>query len=117
MSGPHWIEVGKIDGIPRRGARVVETPGCNIALFRTADDRIFALEDRCPHRNGPLSQGIVHGHKVTCPLHDWVIDLTDGEAQGQDRGCARAIAVKTEDDRIYLERSALQRLAFEERAG
>ena len=106
-----WNEVGAIDDIPRRGARVVEVPDCNIALFRTTDDQVFALEDRCPHKNGPLSQGIVHGHKVTCPLHDWVIDLTNGEAQGNDQGCARTIAVRTEEGRMYLDSGVLLRRA------
>ena len=111
MTGPHWIEVGAIDDIPRRGARVVEVPGCNIALFRTADDAVFALEDRCPHKQGPLSQGIVHGHKVTCPLHDWVIDLMSGRAQGNDEGCARTIGVKVVEGQIHIDLGAVRRHA------
>ena len=111
MSKVNWIEVGSIDDIPRRGARVVETPDGNIAIFRTIDDQLFALEDRCPHKDGPLSQGIVHGHKVTCPLHDWVIDLMDGSAQGADQGCARTMDVKLDDCRVYLNLAAIGRRA------
>ena len=83
----NWIDDRPVDDIPRRGARCVATPHGEIAVFRTADDRVFALEDRCPHKGGPLSQGIVHGAAVTCPLHNWVISLETGEALGADEGC------------------------------
>lgn len=89
-----WIEVGRLDDIPRQGARVVETPGGPVAVFRTLDDTVFALEDRCPHLGGPLSQGIVHGHRVTCPLHNWVIDLGSGGALDPDSGCTPAVPVR-----------------------
>jgi len=97
-----WRDVGSIDDIPRLGARVVELAGKRIALFRTSDDRIFALEDRCPHRGGPLSQGIVHGQRVTCALHGWTVDLASGEAVAPDRGCAPKIGVEIADGRIRL---------------
>ena len=97
-----WIDVCGIDEVPRQGARVVETRQGPIAVFRTVDDQFFALHDRCPHKGGPLSQGIVHGHAVTCPLHNWVIDLASGEARGPDVGCTRAIAVDTASGRIRL---------------
>jgi len=79
---PIWHRVGRLDQIPPLGARVVDVAGRSLAIFRTSSDRVFALLDRCPHRGGPLSQGIVHGSCVTCPLHDWVIDLATGEAIG-----------------------------------
>ena len=97
-----WIDVGHMDDIPRLGSRVVATRAIDIAVFRTADDRIFALHDRCPHKAGKLSQGIVHGSSVTCPLHNWVIGLEDGQAKEPDEGCARAIPVRLEDGRILL---------------
>jgi len=81
---------------------VVETRQGAIAVFRTVDDKFFALHDRCPHKGGPLSQGIVHGHAVTCPLHNWVIDLASGGARGPDVGCARTIAVDTSSGRVRL---------------
>lgn len=111
MTVSHWVDIGAVDDIPRRGARVVRASEVDIAVFRTADDRIMAVEDRCPHKKGPLSQGIVHGHSVTCPLHDWVIDLATGEAQGADVGCARVFDVKVEDGRLYLNFTALARRA------
>ena len=97
-----WLDIGRIDDIPRRGARCVTTPGGRIALFRTIDDRVFAMEDRCPHRGGPLSQGIVHGAAVTCPLHNWVISLETGEALGADRGTVATIPVRVEEGRILI---------------
>jgi nitrite reductase (NADH) small subunit len=77
-----------------------------VAVFRTGDDRVFAIEDHCPHRGGPLSQGIVHGASVTCPLHNWVISLETGKAQGADEGAVRTIPLKTEGGTIYIASSA-----------
>ncbi len=102
---PKWFDIGPIDHIPRRGARVVKTPRRHIAVFRTASDEVFALENRCPHRGGPLSEGIVHGRKVACPLHNWIIDLETGMATGADKGCVERFPVKVEKGRIYLEMS------------
>ncbi|MGH6858049.1 MAG: nitrite reductase small subunit NirD, partial [Methylocella sp.] len=103
-----WREVGSIDDIPRLGSRVVATVRGNVAVFRTAADEIFALEDRCPHKGGPLSQGIVHGRHVTCPLHNWVIDLTTGEAVAPDRGCTRKVPVQIRDRRVLLSAGPLK---------
>ncbi len=97
-----WIDIGAIDDIPPLGARIVARSGGNIAIFRNGGDRIFALEDRCPHKGGPLSQGIVHGTRVTCPLHNWAIELDSGEAVAPDKGCARTIPVRVEGRRIFL---------------
>jgi nitrite reductase (NADH) small subunit len=91
-----------VSDIPRRGARCVRTPGGGIAVFRTADDRIYAIEDRCPHRGGPLSQGIVHGAAVTCPLHNWVISLETGKALGADDGMVQTIPVKVEGEALFI---------------
>ena len=97
-----WIDVGAVDDVPVLGSRVVQTPGDDIAVFKAADGTLFALRDRCPHKGGPLSQGMVHGHSVTCPLHNWVISLETGEAQGADSGCTGKIAVQLRDSRILL---------------
>jgi len=102
-----WTDIGALNAIPRQGARVVKTAGGCIAVFRTADDRAFALQDRCPHKGGPLSQGIVHGASVTCPLHNWVIDLETGRAQGADVGETQSFALRVEDGRLLLDLSAL----------
>jgi nitrite reductase (NADH) small subunit len=98
----NWTAIGSISEIPLRGARCVETPGGKIAVFRTADDRVFAIDDHCPHKGGPLSQGIVHGAAVTCPLHNWVISLETGKALGVDQGCVRTIPVRLEGDTILI---------------
>jgi len=103
----NWIAIGSIDDIPRRGARCVTTPQGRIGIFRTADDQVFAIEDHCPHRNGPLSQGIVHGTAVTCPLHNWVISLETGAALGADEGAVRTIPVKREGEQLFIALEAL----------
>jgi nitrite reductase [NAD(P)H] small subunit len=97
-----WIEVGALDAIPRLGARVVHTADGDVAVFRTGDDEVFALRDRCPHKGGPLSQGIVYGKKVACPLHNWSIHLDSGEAVAPDQGCTGAYPVKVIDGHVYL---------------
>lgn len=97
-----WIPIAHIDDIPRQGARVVTTTTGNIAVFRSFDDRVFALLDRCPHKGGPLSQGIVHGWRVTCPLHNWVIELESGQAVSPDEGCARGFEVRVEEGMIAI---------------
>lgn len=102
MAEQMWIEVGVISDIPKLGARVVVTPKGDIALFRDAEDEIFALRDKCPHKGGPLSQGIVHGKRVACPLHDWKIHLDSGEAVAPDEGCAASYPVKLEGETILL---------------
>ncbi|MGZ9812337.1 nitrite reductase small subunit NirD [Pseudoroseicyclus sp. H15] len=97
-----WRHVGTIDDIPAEGARRVEAGPIRIAVFRTTGDRIFALEDKCPHKNGPLSQGIVHDGCVTCPLHNWVISLASGNATGADEGHTRTFPVRLDGRDIYL---------------
>lgn len=98
-----WIDVGALGEIPKRGARVVRTPFGPVAIFLTGDGKVFAIEDRCPHRGGPLSQGIVHGTAVTCPLHNWVISLETGEAQGADSGCVTRLPLRFDAGRILLD--------------
>jgi len=98
----NWIEVGKVEDIPALGARVVQNGDNNIAVFRNANNEIFALNDSCPHKQGQLSQGIVHGQTVTCPLHNWKIDLASGEAQGLDEGCTGHYDTKVEDGVIFI---------------
>lgn len=102
-----WRRVASLDEIPRLGARVVWLAELSIAIFRTSDDRVFALLDSCPHRGGPLSQGIVHGNCVTCPLHDWVIDLSSGEATGPDEGATGTFRVRVENGDVILDVSNL----------
>lgn len=99
-----WMDVGAPEDIPLRGARRVSTPDGDIAIFRTSDGVIFALRDLCPHKKGPLSQGIVHGHSVTCPLHAWVIDLATGEPTGADagKGCTPVVPVLIERGRLFI---------------
>ncbi len=97
-----WVRIGALSDIPRRGARCVAMPRGRVAVFRTAADKVFAMLDRCPHKGGPLSQGIVHGTSVTCPLHNWVISLETGAALGADQGTVPTICVKVEDGQLFL---------------
>lgn len=98
-----WTDVGPLADLPQRGARVVQIGALRVAVFRTGADQVFALRDQCPHRGGPLSQGIVHGERVTCPMHDWVIDLRNGQAVGADVGCTATFATRVVDGRVAID--------------
>ncbi len=102
MNVTDWIEVAHLDDIPRQGSRVVKTAAGDIAVFRTVEDEVFALRDQCPHKGGPLSQGIVSGKRVACPLHDWKIALDTGLAVAPDEGCAARYPVRVVDGRVSL---------------
>ncbi|WP_206171223.1 nitrite reductase small subunit NirD [Trinickia terrae] len=97
-----WTHVCNVSDIPRLGSRVLERAEGNVAIFRTAQDKVFALLDHCPHKGGALSQGIVHGETVTCPLHAWNIALESGEARAPDVGCARRFPVKVEGEAVFV---------------
>ena len=99
----NWKLICPLEDIPQLGSRVVQrASGGDIAIFRNADDEVFALHDKCPHKNGPLSQGIVHGRKVTCPLHGWNINMEDGKAVAPDVGSCSKFEVKVENGQVYL---------------
>jgi nitrite reductase (NADH) small subunit len=106
MSG-NWIDIGTLADLPTQGARTVLLDGEQIAVFRTSDDQVFALVDRCPHKGGPLSQGIVHGHAVACPLHNWRISLASGAALGEDQGCTPTLPVRLTGGRVAIDAGAL----------
>ena len=106
-----WVDIGPLDDVPVRGARLVKTPAGCIAVFRTSASEVFAIDDRCPHKAGPLSQGIVHGKSVTCPLHNWVISLETGKAQGADEGQVRSFPLRVADGRVLLDISGLKTAA------
>ncbi len=104
-SNATFIEICALADIPLAGARVIARPGHpngDVALFRCAEERVFAIIDRCPHKGGPLSQGIVYGDRVACPLHNWSIALIDGEAVAPDVGCAQTFAVRVEDGTVFV---------------
>jgi len=98
----NWIEVGTIEDIPALGSRVIEGPDGDIAIFRNSKDEVFALRDSCPHKQGPLSQGIVHDKTVTCPLHNWKIELDTGNVKAPDEGCAGKYDLKIETNTIFI---------------
>lgn len=98
-----WTRVCRVEDIPKLGARVVKSADGNIAVFRNGEDEVFALADKCPHKGGPLSQGIVFGRKVACPLHNWNVQLEDGCAVAPDQGCTRCYPVKIEGGEVFLQ--------------
>jgi nitrite reductase (NADH) small subunit len=104
-----WTPICKLADIPVLGARrVARAQGLDVAVFRNSDDQVFALLDRCPHKGGPLSQGIVFGTSVACPLHNWTIGLCDGQAAAPDEGCTPMFSVKLEGDQVFLSTQELQ---------
>lgn len=98
----NWIDVCALDDIPIRGARRFDSVLGEVGLFRTAENVVFAIDNRCPHKKGPLSEGIVHDTAVTCPLHNWIIDLQTGQARGADEGCVRTYPVELRSGRVFV---------------
>ncbi len=103
-----WTRVCALEDIPPLGSRRVARPqGLDVAIFRCADDRVFALLDRCPHKGGPLSQGLVFGDQVACPLHNWTIALGDGCAKAPDTGCTPRFTIQVQDGVVWLDATEL----------
>ena len=102
-----WTDIGTLNDIPVRGSRIVKTAAGCIAVFRTAEAEVFATSNKCAHKSGPLSEGIVHDRKITCPLHNWIFSLETGEAQGADQGQITTYPVKIENGRLLLEIDAV----------
>ncbi|PAU89050.1 nitrite reductase (NAD(P)H) small subunit [Pseudomonas sp. WN033] len=98
----NWLDICALEEIPRLGSRVIDGPKGDIALFRTSEDEVFALDDRCPHKGGPLSQGIIYGKQVACPLHNWQIQLESGEAIAPDVGCTHRYPTRVEGGRVQV---------------
>jgi nitrite reductase (NADH) small subunit len=112
-----WKSICSVSEIPVLGARVVNRPNQHaVAIFRNSEDKIFALLDRCPHKGGPLSQGIVFGEKVACPLHNWNIELGSGCATAPDEGCTQKFSVKVQDGQVYLDADELNAPAAQAKA-
>jgi nitrite reductase (NADH) small subunit len=103
-----WISICRVEDIPVLGSRrVSRAQGLDVAVFRNDTEEVFALLDRCPHKGGPLSQGIVFGTSVACPMHNWTIGLCTGQAAAPDEGCTPKFAVKVEDGQVYLQKNEL----------
>jgi nitrite reductase (NADH) small subunit len=108
----NWKKLCAVDDIPMLGARRLKrAQGADVAIFRTEGDRVFALLDRCPHKGGPLSQGIVFGERVACPLHNWSIGLADGCAQAPDEGRTPSFSLKVEDGQVFVDVQELASVA------
>jgi nitrite reductase (NADH) small subunit len=103
LAGTRWTAVGVTDDIPLREGRFVELGGTALAVFNLGD-RFLTVDNRCPHKGGPLSDGITTGGAVVCPLHGWRVNLTSGEVE---RPCAAAPAIgayatKVVDGIVYV---------------
>ena len=110
-----WKSICRVEDIPVLGARRVErSGGTAVAVFRNSEDKVFALLDRCPHKGGPLSQGIVFGESVACPLHNWTIGLADGCARAPDEGCTQRFSVQVDAGNVSLDLDELTTLALDE---
>ena len=109
-----WTAICRVQDIPPLGARrVARQRGLDVAIFRTSGDDVFALLDRCPHKGGVLSQGIVFGRQVACPLHNWTIGLDNGAAREPDEGCTPSFAVRVDAGMVYLDADELATRALE----
>lgn len=109
-----WKPICRVEDIPVLGSRRVMRPlGMAVAVFRNDQDQVFALLDRCPHKGGPLSQGIVFGTSVACPLHNWTIGLDTGCARAPDEGSTPRFAVKVVDGTVHLDGKELATLALD----
>jgi nitrite reductase (NADH) small subunit len=114
MKAQDWQVICRVEDIPVLGARRVARPnGMDVAVFRNDEDQVFALLDRCPHKGGPLSQGIVFGTSVACPLHNWTISLADGEAKAPDEGCTQRFSCRVEAGQVLLDPVELATLAID----
>ena len=101
---PRWIEVAKAENIPLREGRAVEVEGKELAIFNLGD-RFFAVENQCPHRGGPLADGIVSGNVVVCPLHAWKVCLEDGSVVKpiEERACVASYNTKVEAGVVWVQ--------------
>ena len=109
-----WKSVCRVEDIPVLGARRIQRDNAiAVAVFRSADDTVFALLDSCPHKGGPLSQGIVFGESVACPLHNWTIGLADGCARSPDEGCTPRFSIKVDAGVVHLDLDELNSVALD----
>lgn len=96
------VKVAHVDEIPYQVGKEVSVDNIEIAIFRLSSGKFKAVENRCPHKQGPLSEGIVSGEFVFCPLHDWKIDLTSGDVQKPDDGCVQTYSVEVMNNEVFI---------------
>lgn len=103
MNEPQWVRITPSDNIPPREGRAVTVAGREIAIFNLGD-RFFATDNRCPHKGGPLSDGIVTGAAVVCPLHAWKVNLETGavERPAAEAACVATYPVCVRDGVVVL---------------
>jgi len=102
MDGKNWQLIADLKDLPKQGAKSYTIGDRSIGIFRTFHNQIFAIHDQCPHKQGPLSEGLIHGKYVTCPLHDWTIDLQSGSCQSPDEGQVACYPLLIDGDEIWI---------------
>jgi nitrite reductase (NADH) small subunit len=98
-----WHKVCKVADIKPKTSQKITAGELTLALFHLTDGRFMTIEDRCPHQDGPLSDGIITGSIVTCPLHNWRINLISGETLPPDCECIKTYKTKIERDEVWVE--------------
>ena len=98
-----WHRICRVEDIPRMGGRTVRVDQMEVAIFRLSDNRIRAVDNRCPHQQGPLADGMVSGETIICPMHARKISLESGEMLPPDSGCVKTWPTKVEDGQVLLD--------------
>jgi nitrite reductase (NADH) small subunit len=97
MSDRIWVRVTQVENIPPREGRAAVVGDRELAIFNLGD-RFLAVDNRCPHKAGPLCDGIVAGHAVVCPLHAWKVNLESGavERPASEHACVNPYATRVD---------------------
>ncbi|MFW7381538.1 MAG: nitrite reductase small subunit NirD [Oligoflexus sp.] len=98
----NWYLIGTIHDIPRQGAQLLQFGDRQLGIFRTYQDEFYAINAQCPHAGGPLTEGLIHGHYVSCPLHDWTINLKTGICQAPDEGQVSCYPLLIDGEDIWI---------------
>ena len=103
MNTPRWVRIASTESVPPREGRAVRVGEHEIALFNLGN-RFLAVDNRCPHRGGPLADGIVAGGAIVCPLHAWKVCLESGTVQrpADAAACIRTYPAKVESDIVWI---------------
>jgi nitrite reductase (NADH) small subunit len=104
MRESRWIRVTALENIPAREGRAVQIGDREIAIFNLGD-RLLATSNRCPHKSGPLCDGIVTGNSVVCPLHAWKVSLVDGSVErpsSEKERCIETYPVRVDEGVVVV---------------
>jgi nitrite reductase [NAD(P)H] small subunit len=112
----NWTRITGIENIPPREGRSVAINGLELAIFNL-QDRFVTIENQCPHKGGPLCDGIVSGTTVVCPLHGWRFDLDSGMAtRASSPACINTFPTRVENGVVLVDVGAGSRIEPEQPA-